>query len=95
MLRKFHLSSLQNHEKRLTLDEIDFIQGRVKSKTREAYFMEDPDRLKLKYIAAMDCLQINWYLKDITIKSPEYIKLENESKEKDEKIKNYESLIMD
>lgn len=35
MLRKFHSSSLQNHEKRLTLDEIDFIQGRVKSKTRE------------------------------------------------------------
>ena len=42
MLRKFHASSLYNHENGLSLEEIDALQGRGKDNTHSAYFMEDP-----------------------------------------------------
>ena len=42
-----------------------------------------------------DYHNFDYYINNLDLKSPEYIKLENESKKKDEKIKNYESLISD
>ena len=79
MLRKFHASRLYNSG--LTLDEVDALQGRRKDTTHSAYFMENPKQLKEKYIQHLDCLTINMDVDKIDIKSPEFIKLENENKE--------------
>ena len=59
MLRKFHASSLYNHENGLSLDEIDALQGRGKDNTHSAYFMEDPIKLKKKYGNVLDAVIIN------------------------------------
>lgn len=44
MLRKFHSSSLYNHENGFSIDKIDALQGRGKASTQSVYFMENPDR---------------------------------------------------
>lgn len=59
MLRKFHASALYNHENGLSLDEIDALQGRGKDNTHSAYFMEDPIKLKKKYVKILDAILIN------------------------------------
>ena len=59
MLRKFHASALYNHEDGLSLDEIDALQGRGKDNTHSAYFMEDPIKLKKKYVKILDAILIN------------------------------------
>lgn len=59
MLRKFHASALYNHEDGLSLDEIDALQGRGKDNTHSAYFMEDPTKLKKKYMKVLDAILIN------------------------------------
>ncbi len=59
MLRKFHASALYNHENGLSLEEIDALQGRGKDNTHSAYFMEDPTKLKNKYIKILDAVLIN------------------------------------
>lgn len=41
----------------------------------------------------MNAVTINLDVNNIDIKSPEYIKLETESKEKDEKTKDYEEIF--
>ncbi len=53
--------------------------------------MEDPEKLKQEYVNHLDCLLINW--DSITYKSPEYVALETENQEKDEKIKDYEGIF--
>ena len=58
MLRKFHASSLYNYENGLSLDEIDALQGRGKDNTHSAYFMEDPSKLKNKYVNVLDAIII-------------------------------------
>ena len=58
MLRKFHASSLYNYENGLSLEEIDALQGRGKNNTHSSYFMEDPIKLKEKYIGSMDSVII-------------------------------------
>ncbi len=59
MLRKFHASSLYNDDNGLSLSEIDALQGRSKDNTHSAYFMENPIKLKKKYIKILDALLIN------------------------------------
>lgn len=59
MLRKFHASALYNHENGLSLEEIDALQGRGKDNTHSAYFMEDPIKLKKKYVKILDSILIN------------------------------------
>ena len=59
MLRKFHASTLYNHENGLSLDEIDALQGRGKDNTHSAYFMENPINLKKKYENVLDAITIN------------------------------------
>ena len=59
MLRKFHASSLYNEDNGLSLSEIDAIQGRSKNNTHSAYFMENPNNLKKKYVKILDALLIN------------------------------------
>ena len=59
MLRKFHASSLYNDDNGLSLSEIDALQGRSKNNTHSAYFMENPNNLKKKYVKILDALLIN------------------------------------
>jgi len=92
MLRKFHASQLYNAG--LNIDQIDALQGRSKNKTRTSYFMENPEELKKKYIEHMNCLTINLDVNNLDFKSPEYVKLENENKEKDAIIKEQEARNM-
>ena len=49
MLRKYHATQLSQGENGLTYDEIDALQGRSKEKTRQSYFLNNPDDLKRKY----------------------------------------------
>ena len=77
MMRKFHASQLYNAG--LTLDEIDALQGRGKDATHSSYFLEDPKKLRQKYIAHMDAITINLDVNQIDIKSSEFVKLENEN----------------
>lgn len=80
MLRKFHASQLYNSG--LTLEEIDALQGRGKDATHSSYFLEDPEKLRQKYIDHLDCLTINLDVNNLDIKSPEYIQMETELQEK-------------
>lgn len=88
MLRKFHASQLYNDG--LSMDEIDELQGRGKDQTRTSYFLEDPNRLREKYIEHMNAVTINLDVNNLDIKSPEYIKLETENIEKEKQIQKYE-----
>ena len=79
MLRKFHASQLYNDG--LSMDEVDELQGRGKDQTRTSYFLEDPLRLREKYIEHLNAVTINLDVNNLDLKSPEYIKLETETKE--------------
>nr|WP_295604850.1 site-specific integrase [uncultured Methanobrevibacter sp.] len=58
MLRKFHASALYNAENGLSLEEIDSLQGRKKDNTHSAYFMENPNKLRKKYIESLDSINV-------------------------------------
>lgn len=94
MLRKFHASTLYNDG--MSLNDVNDLQGKTKNKTDSSYFMEDPDKLKQKYIKHMGSLTINLEVTSLDIKSREYRLLEQElsekSKEYDE-LKNRVSFI--
>lgn len=93
MLRKFHASTLYNDG--MSLDKVNDLQGKSKNSTDEVYFMTNPADLKQEYIQHLPALSINTEVEKITVKSPEFLKLETENREKDEKIKDYEKLIYD
>ena len=63
----------------MSLEEIDALQGRSKEATHSSYFTEDPTKLKEKYIEHLHCLTINMDVTQLDIKSPEFVKLENEN----------------
>ena len=77
MLRKFHASQLYNDS--LSMDEIDELQGRGKDQTRTSYFMEDPLRLREKYIEHMGAVTINLDVERLSIKSPDFQAMESEN----------------
>lgn len=87
MLRKFHASQLYNDG--LTLAEIDALQGRGKDATHQSYFLEDPEKLRTKYIEHMDAVTINLDVNNLDIKSPEYIKLEAENRTYKEELNDF------
>ena len=91
MLRKFHASQLYNAG--LSLDEIDALQGRGKDPTHSSYFLEDPEKLRQKYVEHLDCLTINLDVNSLEIKSPEYIELEQKYNEKEEQFNNMEERL--
>ncbi len=80
MLRKFHASQLYNDG--MSMDEIDELQGRGKDPTRTSYFLENPLRLREKYIEHLDAVTINLDVNNLDIKSTEYIQMETELEEK-------------
>ena len=84
MLRKFHASALLNDG--MTKDDVNSMQGKSKNRTDEAYFFDDPDKLKKKYIVHMSAVTINVEVEKLTIKSPEFIQLENHKNRVDAEI---------
>lgn len=79
MLRKFHASALYNDG--ISLDDVNDLQGKAKNKTDQAYFMINPEDLKYKYIEHLPAVTINTEVKKLHIKSPEFVKIENEKTE--------------
>ena len=76
MLRKFHASALYNDG--MSIDKVNDLQGKVKNKTDSAYFMTNPEDLKYEYIKHLSAVTINEEVKKLSIKSPEFIQMENE-----------------
>ncbi len=79
MLRKFHASALYNDG--MNKDDVNDLQGKAKNKTDEAYFMTNPEDLKHEYIKHLHAVTINQDVEKISIKSPEYIQMENENRQ--------------
>lgn len=59
MLRKYHSTTLDDCDNKLTIQDIDFLQGRSDSKTRRSYFMKNEKRLKMRYAEIMNDITIN------------------------------------
>lgn len=76
MLRKFHASALYNDG--MSLDKVNDLQGKAKNKTDSSYFMTNPDDLKYEYINHISAVTINKDVEKLSIKSPEFIQMENE-----------------
>ena len=77
MLRKFHASALYNDG--MSLDNVNDLQGKAKNKTDSVYFMTNPEDLKYEYIKHLPAVTINQDVEKLSIKSPEYIKMEREN----------------
>ena len=58
MLRKYHASQLNQGKHKLSLDEVDVLQGRAKDSTRASYFLSNPSDLRRKYCLNMGELLI-------------------------------------
>lgn len=79
MLRKFHASTLYNDG--MSLEKVNELQGKAKNKTDSAYFMANPEDLKYEYIKHLPALTIHKEVEKITVKSPEFIKMQKENEE--------------
>ena len=79
MLRKFHASALYNDG--MSLDKVNDLQGKAKNKTDASYFMTNPEDLKYEYIKHLPAVTINQDVEKLSIKSPEFIQMENKNKE--------------
>lgn len=78
MLRKYQASMLLNAKNSFTRDEVDSLQGRSLDKTHRAYFFNEAERLREKYISCVDELML---FKSIdTIDKKEHEKLIKENK---------------
>ena len=55
--------------------------GNAKNKTEQAYFMINPEDLKYQYIEHLQAVTINTEVKKLHVKSPEFVKIENEKNE--------------
>ena len=93
MLRKFHASNLKNHG--MSKEDINEMQGKGQNLVDEAYFFDDPNILREKYIEHMAAITINLDVNKIDIKSPEYLELEQENKQLKEAIDSIDSRIDD
>ncbi len=76
MLRKFHASALYNDG--MSRDNVNDLQGKAKNKTDDAYFMTNPEDLKYEYIKHLPAITMSKDVEKLSIKSPEFIQLENE-----------------
>ena len=91
MFRKFHASTLKKVG--MSESDIDELQGRGKSSTRASYFYEDPETLRQKYIECLPALAINDNVNILDFKAPEYKRLEEEIREKDNLVNNMEERL--
>ena len=65
----------------MSLDDVNDLQSKVKIKIDQAYFMINPQYLKYYYIEHLHPVIINTEVKKLHIKSPEFVKIENEKNE--------------
>ncbi|MCQ2970803.1 MAG: hypothetical protein MJ226_04390 [archaeon] len=79
ILRKFHTSSLYNDD--MSLDDVNNLQGKSKSRTNKVYFMINTEDLKYEYIEHLPAITISTEVKKLHVKSPEFVKIENEKNE--------------
>lgn len=91
MLRKFHASNLKNHG--MSKEDINAMQGKGQNLVDEAYFFDDPNILREKYIEHLDAVTIEWDVNNIDIKSQEYLELEQKYVEKEEMINDMEQRL--
>lgn len=75
------------------------MNGKGQNPTDDAYFKVNPRKLKEKYVEFMDCLYVDFDIKEV--KSEEVIRLENENKllkqqneETIKRIDNLEKLVL-
>lgn len=95
MLRKFHASSLYNDG--MSIDKVNDLQGKSKTLTDQAYFMVNPEDLKLDYIEHLSALLMSVDVEKLSIKSPEYHKLEQENidlKERNEDLEDIKRRLL-
>ena len=77
MLRKFHASALYNNG--MSMDNVNDLQGKAKNKTDSAYFMTNPEDLKYEYIKHLPAVTISKEIEKLSVKSPEFKKMEVEN----------------
>ena len=73
----------------MSIDKVNDLQGKSKTLTDQSYFMVNPEDLKQEYINHLPALLMSVDVERLSIKSPEYHKLEEENqmyREKEEKI---------
>ena len=59
-LRKFFATTLMNSRNcKLSMVDIDFLEGRASKGSRKSYFFQDSEQLKIKYAQSMNALCIN------------------------------------
>lgn len=88
MLRKFHASSLKNDG--MDKYDVNSMQGKGLNSTDEAYFLDDPEILRQKYIKHMAVLGINTDINNIDIESAEFKELKRMYQKKEAEVKNLE-----
>ena len=62
----------------MSLDDVNDLQGKSKSRTDQGYFMINPEDLKYEYIEHLSAVTINTEVKKLHVKSAEFVKIENE-----------------
>jgi hypothetical protein len=78
MLRKFNATQLEKHG--MSRAMVNVLQGKSNNAVDDVYFIEDENTLRNEYLRAMDGVLIYTDVKEITMYSPEYQKLEKENK---------------
>lgn len=91
MLRKFHSTQLWNEG--VSKELVDALQGRGKDQVHSSYFWENPEKLREIYIENLNCLTINLDVNQLDIKSPEYLSLETELKEKENALEDMDNRL--
>ena len=79
MLRKFHATQLEKHG--MSRAMINVVQGKSNNAVDDVYFIEDENTLRNEYLRAMDGVLIYTDVKEITMYSPEYQKMEAENQQ--------------
>ena len=85
-LRKWHASTLKNDG--MSMDLINDLQGKSKTIVDEAYFYNDKEYLLDEYIKHLPALTINADVQKITVKSREFLELENKNRDLEDNMKN-------
>ena len=79
MLRKYHASTLYNDG--MSLENVNDLQGKSKNQTDASYFYVNSDDLKIEYMKHLSALQISVDVKKVTVKSKEFLELENQNRD--------------
>ena len=61
------------------MDNVNDLQGKAKNKTDSAYFMTNPEDLKYEYIKHLPAVTISKEIEKLSVKSPEFKKMEVEN----------------